>query len=96
MQDYITASSGGPTGRQCPAAQENFIYWRSTAVGIDGYRLQTLPNGNKFYHVPVLEINAEGIGDLASQLASVAPWGVFGVYLAEFFFTADWTALAGA
>jgi hypothetical protein len=96
MQDYITASSGGATGRQCPSAAENFTYWRSTAtIGPNGYRLQNVPNGKQFYHIPVLEVNAEGIGNLASQASLVAPWGsAFGVYLAEFFTGGDWTQLA--
>jgi hypothetical protein len=49
------------------------------------------------YHVPLLEVNADGTPGLAPQIPLVAPWGeAIGVYKPDAMTGGDWTALAGA
>lgn len=80
MQDYWHVNS-----RAAPDNAENFAYWRGWPV--------RNPAGQR--HVPVIEINAEGAGNLADALPTVRPWlPTLGIYLAEFLRDEDWATLA--
>lgn len=66
-----------------PLKGENFAYWRNFPLNSAG-----------FYHIPILEVNAEGSQSLEAQLPLVKPWGTsFGIYSAEYLTDADWQTL---